>query len=235
MSQISVPVSYGELIDKITILEIKSERIRSAAKLANVRVELDLLNGTWQADGATRNDIAAERDALRRVNEALWEIEDRIRLKDYGATRQQALAEAKAGQWSVAGDALEAALARPLKSFAGFDMVGRWRCRTSKLGGISPIVVYDWFDCRVTDDGSGWRLEKLSGSQRTQGRFFNDGDKRLVFLGAQFVAGEKPKPYGAGPETDQVGYAFRTGNAEWRIEFPAPYYESTLDVLELRR
>ena len=82
MSQISVPVSYGELIDKITILEIKSERIRSAAKLANVRVELDLLNGTWQADGATRNDIAAERDALRRVNEALWEIEDRIRLKE---------------------------------------------------------------------------------------------------------------------------------------------------------
>lgn len=82
MSLIQTPVSYGELIDKITILEIKSERIRSAAKLANVRVELDLLNGTWQADGATRNDIAAERDALRRVNEALWEIEDRIRLKE---------------------------------------------------------------------------------------------------------------------------------------------------------
>jgi len=82
MSQISVPVSYGELIDKITILEIKSERIKSAAKLANVRVELDLLNGTWQADGAARNDIAAERDALRRVNEALWDIEDRIRVKE---------------------------------------------------------------------------------------------------------------------------------------------------------
>jgi hypothetical protein len=82
MSQISVPVSYGELIDKITILEIKSERIKSASKLANVRVELDLLNGTWQADGAARNDIAAERDALRRVNETLWDIEDRIRVKE---------------------------------------------------------------------------------------------------------------------------------------------------------
>jgi hypothetical protein len=82
MSQISVPVSYGELIDKITILEIKSERIKSASKLANVRVELDLLNGTWQADGAARNDIAAERDALRRVNGALWDIEDRIRVKE---------------------------------------------------------------------------------------------------------------------------------------------------------
>ena len=82
MSQISVPVSYGELIDKITILEIKSERIRDAAKLANVRVELDLLNETWHAGAASRGDIAAEREALRRVNEALWDIEDDIRIKE---------------------------------------------------------------------------------------------------------------------------------------------------------
>jgi len=82
MSQISVPVSYGELIDKITILEIKSERITSAAKLANVRVELEILDATWRANSAARTDIAAERAALRRVNEALWDIEDRIRLKE---------------------------------------------------------------------------------------------------------------------------------------------------------
>jgi hypothetical protein len=82
MSQISVPVAYGELIDKITILEIKSERIRDAAKVANVRTELDLLNETWRADPASRADIAAERAGLRAVNEALWDIEDRIRLKE---------------------------------------------------------------------------------------------------------------------------------------------------------
>jgi hypothetical protein len=82
MSQISVPVSYGELIDKITILEIKSARIKDAAKLANVRVELDLLDETWRAADAARTDIGAEREALRRVNEALWEIEDRIRVKE---------------------------------------------------------------------------------------------------------------------------------------------------------
>jgi Family of unknown function (DUF6165) len=82
MSQISVPVSYGELIDKITILEIKSERIRDAAKLANVRAELDLLNQTWYADPASRRDIRAERAALRAVNEALWDIEDDIRRKE---------------------------------------------------------------------------------------------------------------------------------------------------------
>ena len=82
MSQISVPIAYGELIDKITILEIKSARIRDAAKLANVRTELDLLNETWHADPASRVDIAAERADLRRVNEALWDIEDHIRLKE---------------------------------------------------------------------------------------------------------------------------------------------------------
>ena len=82
MSQISVPVSYGELIDKITILEIKSERIGDSAKLANVRIELDLLNETWRADPASRIDIATERAQLHAVNEALWDIEDRIRLKE---------------------------------------------------------------------------------------------------------------------------------------------------------
>ncbi len=82
MSTISIPISHGELIDKITILEIKSERIGDAAKRANVRVELDLLNATWGADAASRVDIATERAQLRAVNEALWDIEDRIRLKE---------------------------------------------------------------------------------------------------------------------------------------------------------
>jgi hypothetical protein len=82
MSQISVPIAYGELIDKITILEIKSERIRDAAKLHNVRLELDLLNETWYADPASRIDIVAERTTLRAVNEALWDIEDDIRRKE---------------------------------------------------------------------------------------------------------------------------------------------------------
>ena len=82
MSTISVPVSYGELIDKITILEIKSARIGDAAKRANVRTELDLLNTTWAAAAASHTDIGAERAQLRAVNEALWDIEDRIRVKE---------------------------------------------------------------------------------------------------------------------------------------------------------
>jgi hypothetical protein len=82
MSTISTPVSYGELIDKITILEIKSAQIRDAAKLANVRTELDLLNATWAAHHASRTDIATERAQLLAVNQALWDIEDHIRVKE---------------------------------------------------------------------------------------------------------------------------------------------------------
>ncbi|KRE93796.1 hypothetical protein ASG87_18375 [Frateuria sp. Soil773] len=82
MSLIQTPVSYGELIDKITILEIKSRQIRDEAKLANVRNELDLLNATWANDAASQTDIADERARLLAVNEELWDIEDRIRLKE---------------------------------------------------------------------------------------------------------------------------------------------------------
>ncbi|MGN2252234.1 DUF6165 family protein [Frateuria sp. GZRe12] len=82
MSLIQVPVSYGELIDKITILEIKSRQISDPAKLANVRNELELLNATWANDAASQTDIGDERARLLAVNEALWDIEDRIRLKE---------------------------------------------------------------------------------------------------------------------------------------------------------
>lgn len=82
MSLISAPISHGELIDKITILEIKSARIGDAAKLANVRDELHLLGELWSRDPVSHVDIAAERAELKRINEALWEIEDAIRVKE---------------------------------------------------------------------------------------------------------------------------------------------------------
>ena len=82
MSLIQTPVSYGELIDKITILEIKSRRITDDAKLANVRNELELLNATWANNAASQTDIAGERARLLAVNELLWDIEDKIRLKE---------------------------------------------------------------------------------------------------------------------------------------------------------
>ena len=93
MSLIQTPVSYGELIDKITILEIKSRRIADEAKLANVRNELDMLNATWANSAASQTDISEERARLLAVNEALWDIEDNIRLMERAQTFDAAFIE----------------------------------------------------------------------------------------------------------------------------------------------
>ena len=82
MAELLVPISPGELIDKITILEIKSERMTDAAKLLNVRTELTLLNETWRASPYATTDIEAEWAGLRGVNTRLWDIEDEIRDKE---------------------------------------------------------------------------------------------------------------------------------------------------------
>jgi hypothetical protein len=87
---ITVPVSFGEVLDKITILEIKSERISDAAKLVNVRRELDALNNTWAQAVPDQARIAELRRQLKAVNESLWVIEDDIRdcekAQDFGPT-----------------------------------------------------------------------------------------------------------------------------------------------------
>ncbi|MFC3717201.1 DUF6165 family protein [Luteimonas soli] len=82
MSEISVPVSFGELLDKIAILQIKSERMTDQAKLANVHNELAALEKTWMAHPAASQDVARLRADLKAVNERLWVIEDDIRLKE---------------------------------------------------------------------------------------------------------------------------------------------------------
>jgi hypothetical protein len=159
---------------------------------------------------------------------------DRARLDRFEETRAEALEEARSGD-PVEVAKLHAVIGESKLSFGDWDMVGDWKCRVSKLGGLQPLVTYAWFRCRVADDGSGWRLEKLSGSQRTTGRFYTDADDRLVYLGSLSVNEEKPRPYGSGRRSDQVGYAFRTGPAAWRIELPAPAVESKFDIIEFSR
>lgn len=80
MSQVQTPISFGELLDKITILEIKSERMTDQAKLKNVRYELGLLRKVWSESGATGVDDLHQ--GLKAINERLWVIEDDIRDKE---------------------------------------------------------------------------------------------------------------------------------------------------------
>ena len=76
---IKVPVSFGEVLDKITILEIKSERIADPEKVKNVRLELEELSATWNDAIEDPSAIASLRAELKAINESLWEIEDDIR------------------------------------------------------------------------------------------------------------------------------------------------------------
>ncbi len=168
--------------------------------------------------------------------EARMTAADKARLAAYSTTRAGAIAEARTGGSPADLAALDKVLEKqPLSFRDGFDPTGKWKCRTIKLGGMLPLTIYDWFDCRISDDGSGWYLVKTSGSQRTSGRFYDDGETRLVYLGALHYGSDKPIDYGKDAERDQVAYVFRTGPQELRMEFPAPKFESKLDILELKR
>ena len=89
MARIEVPVSAGELVDKQTILEIKSERIADTGKLANVRRELAGLSAIVDPMLKANAGLAPLKSALKTINETLWVIEDDIRdcerSKDFGA------------------------------------------------------------------------------------------------------------------------------------------------------
>lgn len=79
---IRTDVSVGEFLDKLTILQIKLERIQDPDKRENIRREYDLLNQNWAGSVYSGIDPGESLTALRRVNESLWDIEDRIREKE---------------------------------------------------------------------------------------------------------------------------------------------------------
>lgn len=79
---INIELSVGELLDKVTILQIKSERISDQAKLENINKELRVLTGLWEESVYSQSDLKENIQALKEVNEALWDIEDKIRDKE---------------------------------------------------------------------------------------------------------------------------------------------------------
>lgn len=82
MENIKIPISPGELLDKITILEIKSEHIEDKDKLANVETELKLLSTIWEKTSQDY-DLETLKKELKENNKALWDIEDKIRIKEF--------------------------------------------------------------------------------------------------------------------------------------------------------
>lgn len=118
---ITTEVSLGEFLDKLTILQIKSERIRDAAKLANVRKELALLNQTWARSPFAGNDIRESLGRLKAINEKLWAIEDDIRIKEATGTFDREFIELARSVY-ICNDE-RAAIKRELNILLGSELV----------------------------------------------------------------------------------------------------------------
>ena len=155
---------------------------------------------------------------------------DQSRLARLDEARSRGLAESN----GAAQDVLSAPA-------TGGSLIGSWRCRTIKLGGMTPSMQYSWFRCRITDEGGLLHFEKISGSQRMGGTLYPEGNG-YVYLGASWVKTEHPHRYsgngasvgaGATPD-DQIGMMTATANGA-RLEMPYPVQESTFDVVELQR
>ena len=82
MSLVSTPISVGELLDKVTILEIKQEKINDSEKLKNVQHELSLLESICEQENILSHEVEKQKQALKKVNLRLWAIEDDIRIKE---------------------------------------------------------------------------------------------------------------------------------------------------------
>jgi hypothetical protein len=167
---------------------------------------------------------------------------------------QQRLARLDEARTKAMGEAGHGASARDLsiirsvmdatgEATAVSSLLGNWRCRTIKLGGIAPDVIYSWFRCRIAMKGGGPYLEKLTGTQFTNGYLYPHDDGRFVYLGASSVTGEPRHAYSgngasagaAATPDDQIGLLSKIGPGHLRLEMPFPLQESTMDVLELKR
>ncbi|MEJ1967628.1 MAG: DUF4893 domain-containing protein [Rhizomicrobium sp.] len=185
--------------------------------------------------------------ALTTAASAAWQDQassfDQGRLAALGEAKQKALAEAHAGSGGT-GDAsaIDAALGPASHAPSPAEISGSWRCRTIKLGGVTPYVVYSWFSCRIAMRGGGLFFEKRSGSTRTSGYLY-PADGGMVYLGAAYVTGEPQHAYSgngasagaAATPDDQIGVLTAMSANHARIEMPYPVQESTYDVIELKR
>ena len=79
---IKIELSIGELLDKISILQIKAERIDDPSKVKNINKELDVLMSLWNDSPYSDTKLSSEINELKNINEALWDIEDKIRDKE---------------------------------------------------------------------------------------------------------------------------------------------------------
>jgi hypothetical protein len=168
-----------------------------------------------------------------------YDVERLSHLADARAKAMQEAQSARPGDLAAA----RAVLNRNARAVPIASLKGNWRCRTIKLGGMAPVVVYSWFTCRIGEEHGHPYFEKQTGSQHFGGSLYPREAGGFVFLGGMNWSKDKQAFYSSaraslGAKTtpsDVVGLLSFIGPNAARIEFPYPAQESTFDVIELRR
>jgi hypothetical protein len=165
------------------------------------------------------------------------------RLSRLEEARDRGMDAAQSGAIERDKGAVRSALSGRSRPISRAALLGNWRCRTAKSGGILPAIGYGWFQCRVSERGGHLFFEKASGTQRVAGYLYPHESGGYVLLGGWSVKGEPMHMYSgngvsAGAKTspdDAVGLLLAAGPRRARLEFPFPGQESVYDVMELRR
>ena len=121
MQALLVPISVGELIDKITILRIKQQKADDAQKLANIENELKQLENVWRQSDYSAIDISELIQQLTEVNETLWNIEDDIRAKEAANVFDEQFIRLARSVYQQ--NDLRAALKKEINSKTGSDLI----------------------------------------------------------------------------------------------------------------
>lgn len=163
--------------------------------------------------------------------------DDRERLREWRSAITKAIQQARAAGNGADIDR-EGELLAPDAAAGGTIPNGEYRCRVIKLGakseGLLNYIAYPYFRCRVSQQGILQHFDKLNGSQRPHGTIYPADPLRQVMLGTMVLGDEtRAYQYGRDDDRDLAGWVEKIGGNRWRILFPYPRFESTLDVMEL--
>ncbi|MFN4353808.1 DUF4893 domain-containing protein [Parvibaculum sp.] len=207
-------------------------------RLAVLAAALSLIGLPVLADGH------GEREAALDWRTQATEI-DRGKLDRYEDAVTKGMMESRvAGEEHGAYNELTSIMEGTLAPADAEKLKGQWNCRTIKAGGpFAGFVVYGWFRCEVVERDGRLFFEKLTGSQRMSGFFYERDEKSWVLLAAPNEGHSGPIRAYSGPEggitdpqlMDEPAIAALLEDGRARIVFPWPELESTFNVLEMKR
>lgn len=161
---------------------------------------------------------------------------DASKLDNMFISRTRGLAAALEGESAADREVVSGLFESGLAQAEEELLAGTFQCRTIKMGGISPLVVYDWFQCEIQPEEAVYTIRKVTGSQNFFGILEPYGAVWTYQGAGTYGYEEELRFYGDDEERNQVGClsAVTKGNQHFVLELPFPQFESFHDVIELR-